>query len=64
MVIKGVDAEWITEDPSGQNFPNYGAEFYFDCIAGCHTPDCSKTTELDLTGATLLTFQDCLLLSN
>jgi len=54
VVILGIDAEWITEDPSGTFFPNYGAEFFFDCIAQSHSPDGSKVTTFNLSGATLV----------
>jgi hypothetical protein len=54
IVLSGATAEWIVEDPSGSNFPNYGAEFFFDCIAYSHTANGSQTTEFGLTGATLL----------
>lgn len=42
------------EDPSGTLFPNYGAEFFFDCYASSSTADGNTSTEFDLTGATLL----------
>ncbi len=46
-------AEWILEDPSlgGSEaaFPDYGAEFFWDCQAGT-----AKQVEKNLSGATLL----------
>jgi hypothetical protein len=51
--LVGNCAEWIMEDPSlgGSEapFPDYGAEFFYDCQAGT-----AKNVAKNLSGATLL----------
>jgi hypothetical protein len=51
--LVGNCAEWIMEDPSlggtEAPFPDYGAEFFYDCLAGT-----AKDVEKNLSGATLL----------
>jgi Peptidase A4 family len=53
-VLKGIDAEWIMEDPSGFYFPNYGVEVFFDCFAESISPDGTKYTNFNLSGSTLV----------
>jgi hypothetical protein len=52
--IQGASAEWISEDPTGKFFPNYGAEVFIDCTSSAHTADGQTNSEQTLAGATLV----------
>jgi hypothetical protein len=58
IVIQGVTAEWIAEDPTEEPsgtpwpFPDYGATFFYDTL--CASRGAAGVTENDLSSATLL----------